>query len=308
MDKMAEQDITTLSVAHSRVRCKKSQYLEGFSIDNVSINYKPKRVYSFFKRIFDVASSFVFLVIFGWLILLLMLIKALEDAGVESYKLVIAENKDGKYLSKNGKRYDCKVKRDPGGEKDDTVHGPIYTSIRVGKNGRLFKFHKIRSMCPGAEKMKAQLLEYGINEADEPAFKIKDDPRITKFGRFIRRTSLDELPQIWDIFVGRISVVGPRPPLVIEVKEYDDKAKQRLLVKGGLLCLWQIQHNRNTISFDDWVDLDTAYIEKRSVGLDLKIIFKDFGWSFSIEAGNELRLIDNGGRPKMRKEEYGNNC
>ena len=253
---------------------KKSKHLDGFSIDKVTIAYKPKKAYSFFKRLFDVASSFIFLVLFGWLILLLMLIKALEDIGVKSYKLEITESKDGKYLSKNGKRYDCRVVRDPKGERDDTVHGPIYTSIRVGKNGKLFKFHKIRSMCPGAEKMKLQLLEYGINEADEPAFKIKDDPRITKFGRFIRKTSLDELPQIWDIFIGRLSVVGPRPPLEIEVKEYDDKAKQRLLVKGGLLCLWQITKNRNSLTFDEWMELDLEYIEHRSAGLDLKIIFK----------------------------------
>ncbi len=249
-------------------------HLEGFSIDQVVINYKKKPVYDFFKRVFDIVSSFLVLLLTWWLILILMLIKWLEDFGGKSYKLEIIENPNGKYLSKNGKRYDCKVSKDPNGEKDHTVHGAIYTSLRVGKNGKIFKFHKIRSMCPGAEKMKTQLLEYGINEADEPAFKLKDDPRITKFGKFIRHTSLDELPQIWDIFVGRMSVVGPRPPIPEEVLKYDSRQKNRLLVKGGLLCLWQIQHNRNKLTFDEWLNLDLKYIETRSVCLDIKIIFK----------------------------------
>ena len=129
-------------------------------------------------------------------------------------------------------------------------------------------------MCPGAEKMKYQLLEFGINEADAPAFKLKDDPRITKFGKFIRKTSLDELPQIWDIFLGRLSVVGPRSPLELEVKQYTTYQKHKLEVKGGLLCLWQITPNRNKLSFDEWVDLDIRYVESRSIGLDLKIIFR----------------------------------
>lgn len=249
-------------------------YLEGFKIDQITIKYKRKPVYQFFKRTFDIISSFLFLVIFGWLILLTMLIKFLEDAGVKSYKLEITENEKGKYLSKNGKRYDCKLIKDPNGEKDPTVHGAIYTSVRVGKNGKLFKFHKIRSMCPGAEKMREQLRAYGINEADEPAFKLKDDPRITKFGKFIRKTSLDELPQIWDIFVGRLSVIGPRPPIPDEVEKYTAKQKNRLLIKGGLLCLWQIQHDRNKLSFDEWLNLDLKYIETRSVWLDIKILFK----------------------------------
>lgn len=232
------------------------------------------KLYAFVKRAFDLLSSGIFLLFFGWLILLLMLIKYFEDIGVKSYKLDIKENPKGKYLSKNGKRYSCKLVKDPDGEKDPTVHGPIYTSERVGRNGKIFKFHKIRSMCPGAEKMKNQLLEHGINEADEPVFKLKDDPRITKFGKFMRKTSLDELPQIWDIFIGKMSVVGPRPPIPQEVKKYTPYQLHRLDVKGGLLCLWQIQHNRNALSFNEWVDLDVKYVETRSIGLDLKIIFK----------------------------------
>lgn len=241
---------------------------------NITINYKKKIVYQFFKRLFDIVSSFLFLVLFGWFILLLMLIKWIEDLGAKSYKMTIEEDVNGTYTAKDGKKYKVTVSKDPNGVKDKSVSGSIYTSHRVGKNGRIIKFHKIRSMCPGAEAMKEMLLKYQINEADGAAFKLKEDPRITKFGKFLRKTSLDELPQIWDIFVGRLSVVGPRSALPNEVKEYTDYQKQRFLVKGGLLCLWQIEHDRNKIKFNDWVDLDLKYIEKRSVLLDLKILFK----------------------------------
>lgn len=195
--------------------------------------YKKKTFYSFIKRAFDIFASGVFLLLFGWFILIMVIIKWFED-----------------------------------------FHNPIYTSIRVGKNGKLIKFHKIRSMCPNAEAMKADLIAKGMNEADGPAFKMKNDPRITKFGKFLRKTSIDELPQIWDIFVGRISIVGPRSPLPNEVKEYTEYQLHRLDVKGGLLCLWQIEHNRNQLSFDEWIELDLKYIQKRSIWLDLKIIFK----------------------------------
>jgi hypothetical protein len=231
-------------------------------------------IYLFFKRLFDILSSGMVLFLIGWLILILMLIKWLEDFGGKSYKLIIIEDENGKYLSKSGKRYTCVCKKDTNGIKDKTVHGAIYTSLRVGKNSKNFKFHKIRSMCPGAEAMKAQLLAYGINEADEPAFKLKEDPRITKFGKFLRKTSLDELPQLWDIFIGKMSVVGPRSPIPSEVDKYTEYQKHRLDVKGGLLCLWQIQKNRNSISFDEWVKLDIEYAQKRNIWLDLKIIMK----------------------------------
>jgi len=155
-------------------------------------------------------------------------------------------------------------------------HNPIYTSIRVGKNGKLMKFHKIRSMKPHADTMKQELIDLGMNEADGPVFKMKEDPRITKFGKFLRKYSFDELPQIWDIFVGRMSVVGPRPPLQCEVEKYNEYQSHRLDVKGGLLCLWQIQKNRHQISFDEWVDLDIKYVETRNVWLDIKIIFLGF--------------------------------
>ena len=153
-------------------------------------------------------------------------------------------------------------------------HRPIYTSKRVGKNGKIFKFHKIRSMFPNADKYKKKLIKQGLNEADGPAFKMKDDPRITKFGKFLRKTSLDELPQLWDIFVGNMSFVGPRPPLPEEVKKYTAYQKHRLDVKGGLICLWQISKNRNSLSFNEWIALDIMYVEHRSLWLDTKIFFK----------------------------------
>ncbi len=189
--------------------------------------------YLFLKRTFDIILSGFFMLAFSWLILLLILIKWVED-----------------------------------------FHNPIYVSKRVGKNGKEFKFYKIRTMIPNADKLKQELIDKGLNEADGPAFKIKDDPRITKFGRILRKLSFDELPQLWNVFVGDMSLVGPRPPIPREVKEYTDYQKQRLLIKGGLLCLWQIQKNRNDLKFEEWVELDLEYIKKQSLWLDLKIIFK----------------------------------
>lgn len=274
VDPMIASEEAIFSSIDTKKQIEKTSETKEANPTDREVKVHGGKFYEFIKRTFDILASGLFLLLFGWIILILMFIKWVEDLGVKSYKLEIKENEKGKYLSKNGKRYDCKLIKDPNGEKDPTVHGAIYSSIRVGKNGKLFKFHKIRSMCPGAEKMKEQLLEYGINEADAPAFKLADDPRITKFGKFIRRTSLDELPQIWDILVGRMSVVGPRSPIPSEVEKYNDYQKHRLDVKGGLLCLWQIQHNRNKLTFDQWVDLDIKYVETRSIGLDLKIIFK----------------------------------
>lgn len=153
-------------------------------------------------------------------------------------------------------------------------HNPVYLSKRVGKDGRVFKIAKIRTMVPNAEQMKQQLIDAGLNEADPPAFKMKNDPRITRVGRFYRKFSIDELLQLFNIFGGSMSVVGPRPPLPEEVADYTEDQLHRLDVKGGLLCLWQIQRRRNEISFDDWVKLDVEYIRKQSLWLDFKIIVK----------------------------------
>lgn len=155
---------------------------------------------------------------------------------------------------------------------DDPHGSPIYVSKRMGKNGRIFDFYKFRSMCVNAEDQLGELMD--LNEADGPAFKIKDDPRITRFGRFIRKTSIDELPQLWNVIKGDMSIVGPRPPIPREVEQYDEKQMQRLKVVPGLTCYWQIQPARNSLSFQEWMDLDLKYIRERSFRVDLKIILK----------------------------------
>ena len=243
-------------------------------------------VYRVFKRAVDILSSGAVLRVFSWLILILLLIKWLEDIATPAYALEITEvsspdvpkaRRATRLVNKEGKILDCTLHpRKLGKGEKRPSHAPVYSSDRVGMGEKHFKFYKIRSMCPGAAAMKDQLIAAGLNESDPPAFKMKDDPRITPFGKFLRKTSLDELPQLFNIFRGDMSVVGPRPPLPREVAEYEEWHKQRLSVKGGLLCLWQIQHNRNALTFDEWVRLDLEYIEKRSLWLDLKIIFKGF--------------------------------
>lgn len=152
--------------------------------------------------------------------------------------------------------------------------GPaFYTQERVGKDGKLFRIFKFRSMCMNADSPEMLAKLAALNEMDGPAFKIKNDPRITKVGRFIRRTSLDELPQLINIFIGDMAIVGPRPPLVSEVAQYTDYQRQRLLVKQGLTCYWQCS-GRNNINFQEWVELDLKYIRERSLWTDIKIIFK----------------------------------
>jgi len=149
---------------------------------------------------------------------------------------------------------------------------PFFVQQRVGKNGETFKFYKFRSMKTNAEAELENLLEQ--NEADGHAFKMKDDPRITKVGKFIRKTSIDELPQLWNILKGDMSIVGPRPPIPREVAEYSEFEKQRLYITPGLTCFWQATPNRNDITFEEWVLLDIKYINERSFLTDWKIIFK----------------------------------
>ena len=162
---------------------------------------------------------------------------------------------------------------------DSPGASPIFAQDRVGRDGKVFRFYKFRSMIPNAEDKLKDLLDQ--NEMEGPAFKIKDDPRITRVGRFIRKTSLDELPQLWNILQGDMSIVGPRPPLPREVAEYGEYENQRLLVTPGLTCYWQIQPHRNQLSFDEWVALDVKYIEdsceKGRFLVDWKIIFGTFG-------------------------------
>lgn len=158
---------------------------------------------------------------------------------------------------------------------DSPGASPIFAQTRIGRDGKPFTFYKFRSMKPHAEEELEALLQY--NEMEGPTFKIKDDPRITHFGRFIRKTSIDELPQLWNVLKGEMSIVGPRPGLPREVEQYDDRARQRLLITPGLTCYWQIRPNRNELSFEEWVDLDVQYINERSFLTDWKIILATFG-------------------------------
>jgi exopolysaccharide biosynthesis polyprenyl glycosylphosphotransferase len=150
--------------------------------------------------------------------------------------------------------------------------GPIiYKQKRVGKGGVEFPFYKFRSMYKDADKRLAELM--GANEKEGPIFKIKDDPRITPIGKFLRKYSLDELPQLFNVLKGDMSLVGPRPPIPREVEQYDDNAFRRLSVPPGITCLWQIC-GRSDTSFDEWMALDALYVEQMSFWLDLKILMK----------------------------------
>lgn len=163
---------------------------------------------------------------------------------------------------------------------DSPGASPIFTQTRVGRDGKEFTFYKFRSMRPNAEQELDQLIPK--NEMQGPVFKIKNDPRITKFGRILRKTSIDELPQLWNVLKGDMSIVGPRPGLPREVALYDEYAKQRLFVTPGLTCYWQVQKNRNSLTFDQWLEWDIRYIRERSFRTDWKIIFKTFGVIFGM--------------------------
>ena len=158
---------------------------------------------------------------------------------------------------------------------DSPGAGPIFVQERVGKDGEWFRLYKFRTMRPGAEGELAGLLVK--NEMDGPVFKLRHDPRITRVGRFLRRSGLDELPQLWNVLRGEMSLVGPRPGLPGEAAQYDAFARQRLQVKPGLTCFWQIQPRRNTLSFGQWMALDVRYLEEMSFWTDWKILFATFG-------------------------------
>lgn len=205
------------------------------------ITIYEKPVYLAVKRCFDIVFSLLCIIVFTIPILFVMLLIVIDSPGAS----------------------------------------PIYTQYRVGKNGRVFKFYKLRSMVPGADQMLDSLLDQ--NEMEGPAFKISNDPRITRVGRVIRRTCIDELPQLWNILKGDMSFVGPRPPLPREVEQYNDFQRNRLSVVPGLTCYWQIQPNRNSLTFDKWLELDLKYIEERNVKTDLMIIFKTVGAVLNME-------------------------
>ena len=157
---------------------------------------------------------------------------------------------------------------------DDPHCWPFFFQTRCVKGGRPFRMVKFRTMVADAE---AQFSTVSVlNEADGPVFKMRNDPRVTRVGRFLRKTSLDELPQLLNVLKGDLSIVGPRPPLPQEVERYQQNQRRRLLIEQGLTCYWQVSPMRNETSFDDWLALDLAYIRDRSFRVDLAIIAGTF--------------------------------
>jgi exopolysaccharide biosynthesis polyprenyl glycosylphosphotransferase len=153
-----------------------------------------------------------------------------------------------------------------------TSSGPIFfKQVRCGLGGRKFAFYKFRSMIVDAEERKKGLEP--LNEMSGPVFKIKDDPRITPVGRIIRKLSLDELPQLYNVLKGEMSLVGPRPPIPEEVQKYERWQRRRLSMRPGLTCLWQV-NGRNEVDFEQWMKLDLEYIDNWSLGLDFKIMLR----------------------------------
>ena len=147
----------------------------------------------------------------------------------------------------------------------------IYKQARLGRGEKPFVMYKFRSMVQNADELQDTLRP--LNECDGPVFKITDDPRLTRVGAFIRKTSIDELPQLLNILKGEMSIVGPRPPLPEEAAQYTDREKRRLTVKPGLTCYWQIS-GRSDLPFQRWIELDLQYIEQRGLARDIVIILK----------------------------------
>lgn len=153
-----------------------------------------------------------------------------------------------------------------------TDRGPVFfAQQRVGRNGEHFAFYKFRSMVVNADALKAKLAAQ--NEASGPIFKMKNDPRITPIGRLLRKTSLDELPQFWNVLKGDLSLVGPRPHLQSEIDDYPDYPMERLSVVPGLICFREIQ-GRSSLSFERWLETDLEYVRHRSFALDIQILLK----------------------------------
>ncbi|MFH0333669.1 sugar transferase [Clostridium perfringens] len=166
---------------------------------------------------------------------------------------------------------------------EDSKGSVLFSQKRVGQYGKEFNMYKFRSMVSNAEELKAKLMEQ--NEMSGPMFKMKHDPRITRVGKFIRKTSIDELPQLINILKGEMSLVGPRPSLPKEVDKFESWMLERLEVKPGLTCYWQVM-GRNDIDFEDWMKLDIKYVHDRNLWLDIKLIFKTFFVLFGDESAS----------------------
>ena len=158
---------------------------------------------------------------------------------------------------------------------DDPKGSPLFIQERVGRRGSTFRMVKLRTMCVDAEDRLDDLMH--ANEKDGPVFKISEDPRVTRVGRLLRKTSLDEIPQFWNVLMGDMSVVGPRPALPREVSQYTMRDRLRLSVRPGITCYWQTRRNRDSITFAEWVDLDLLYIIKAGVWTDFKLIIQTVG-------------------------------
>ena len=160
-----------------------------------------------------------------------------------------------------------------------TSPGPVFfVQWRAGRGGRPFRFYKFRSMHVDADERKSELAD--DNEKDGPIFKMRDDPRITPLGRLLRKFSIDELPQLWNVLKGDMTLVGPRPPTLDEVAAYKRWQRERLDITGGLTCIWQVS-GRSEIGFEEWVRMDLEYKRKRSAGLDLRLLWRTIGAVFS---------------------------
>jgi lipopolysaccharide/colanic/teichoic acid biosynthesis glycosyltransferase len=195
----------------------------------------PSRAYFLAKRAIDVTATLLALVLLSPVLLLIALLIKLEDGGPV-----------------------------------------IFKQTRVGENGRLFPFYKFRSMRVDAEAQRAALLERwkaGRSGGDSVRFKLDQDPRVTRVGRWIRRFSVDEVPQLWNVLVGDMTLVGPRPPLPEEVALYGPRERLRLAAPQGLTCLWQVR-GRSLIPFDRQVEMDVEYMGKRSVLFDLGLLLQ----------------------------------
>jgi exopolysaccharide biosynthesis polyprenyl glycosylphosphotransferase len=154
-----------------------------------------------------------------------------------------------------------------------TSEGPVlYRQVRCSLHGKKFMFYKFRTMVNDAEARQKELLKY--NEMNGPVFKMTNDPRVTGVGKWLRKFSIDELPQLWNVLKGDMSLVGPRPPLPSEVENYDNWQMRRLSIHPGITCLWQVSGRSSISDFKEWVRLDLEYIDNRSLGLDFKILFK----------------------------------